>query len=230
MKKYVSKWYFLLGVVSLMVLLDITLSGLPAEQMISGKIIVVDAGHGGVDSGANRPGVLEKEINLAVALQLRDALKIHNAKVILTRDTDTELSGLCDDEKVRGRYHRDLNARIEMIQESDADLFISIHANASPKPQKRGTECYYSNKMENSKKLALAIQTQLDTIAPKSQDAEAARFFVLRRNTVPAVLIEVGFITNPEERAKLQSPEYQQSLAQAIAAGIVNYYQQTTAQ
>lgn len=226
MKLYGSKGYFIWALSAVITVLGYIVSPLPAEQPVSGKIIVVDAGHGGVDSGANRLGVVEKEINLAIALQLRDALKAHGAKVILTRDTDTELSELCDNEQVRGRYHRDLNARVEMIQESDADLFISIHANTSFKQQKKGIECYYSNKIENSKKLALAIQERLGTIAPVSQGAEPARFFVLRRNTVPAVLVEVGYITNPEERANLQSPEYQGKLAQEIAAGVTNYYQQ----
>lgn len=196
-----------------------------AGVSLSGKIIVVDAGHGGIDPGANRPGVLEKDINLAVALQVRNVLQSSNAKVILTRDTDVELSGLCDNENVRGRYRRDLNARLEMIQESDADLFVSIHANASSKQQRRGIECYYFAKSEASKTLALLIQEQLRTVAPISQEAEPAGFFVLRRNKVPAVLVETGFITNQEERALLQSPEYQRKLAEAIVAGIDKYYQ-----
>lgn len=195
-----------------------------AGQPLTGKIIVVDAGHGGVDSGANRPGIAEKEINLAIALQLRDALKAQEARVVLTRDADVDLSGLCDSEQVRGRYRRDLNARLEMIQESDADLFVSIHANTSLKARRRGFECYYATGMDAGKMLALAIQDQLRAVAPISQNAKPADYFVLRRNKVPAVLVEVGFITNTEEAALLQSAEYQRSLAKAIASGIVLYY------
>ncbi len=192
-------------------------------QSLAGQIVVVDAGHGGIDSGANRPGVVEKQINLAVALQIGDSLKKYGAKVMLTRDTDVELSELCDNEKVRGRYRRDLNARLEMVEESDADLFVSIHANASTNPRRRGVECYYFGQSESGKRLALAIEEELRLVAPVSQAAKAADYFVLRRNKVPAALVEVGFITNAEELALLQTPEYQHRLAEAIASGIHRY-------
>ena len=200
-------------------------TSLAPVQTLEGKIIVIDAGHGGIDPGANRPGILEKDINLAIALQVKDILKESLCKVILTRDTDVDLSSLCDNEKVRGRYHRDLNARLEIIQESDADLFISIHANVSSRPQRRGIECYYATQSDSGKILALSIQQHLSKLAPISHKAEPANFFVLKRNKVPAVLIEVGFITNPEERVLLQSPEYQKKIADAIVKGILDYYQ-----
>ncbi|MDR3589466.1 MAG: N-acetylmuramoyl-L-alanine amidase [Negativicutes bacterium] len=188
----------------------------------------MDAGHGGIDSGANRTGVVEKEINLAVALKVGDSLKKYGAKVLLTRDTDVELSGLCDNETVRGRYRRDLNARLEMVEESDADLFVSIHANASTNPRRRGVECYYAARSESGRRLALAIQEELRLVAPVSQAAKAADYFVLRRNKVTAALVEVGFITNSEELALLQTPEYQRMLAEAVAAGIDRYCREST--
>jgi N-acetylmuramoyl-L-alanine amidase len=190
---------------------------------LAGRTIVADAGHGGIDPGANRPGIQEKDINLAVTLALRDVLAGQGAHVVLTRETDSELSGLCDNARVRGRYHRDLHARREMIREANADFFISIHANASPHARRRGIECYYAADSAEGKALALAIQEQLGAIAPVSQQARPAEFYVLRRSKVPAVLIEVGFITNPDERALLQSPEYQRRLAEAIAAGVAGY-------
>ena len=194
-------------------------------QQLAGKTVVVDAGHGGIDPGANRPGVLEKDINLAITLQVRGVLESCGANVALTRETDIELSELSDNEKVRGRYRRDLNARREMIKESKADFFVSIHANASSNSQRRGIECYYARNSEEGKALAYAIQEQLRTIAPVSQEAKPADFYVLRRSDVPAVLIEVGFITNPEERTLLQSPEYQRKIAEAIVMGIAKYGQ-----
>jgi N-acetylmuramoyl-L-alanine amidase len=200
---------------------------LVSGQSLAGKIVVIDAGHGGIDSGANRPGAIEKQINLAVALKVRDRLKEFGAKVILTRDTDVELSDLCDNEKVRGRYSRDLNARLEMVEESDADLFVSIHANASADPKRRGVECYYAGQAEAGKRLALAIQEQLRIVAPVSQAARPADYFVIRRNKVPAALIEVGFITHAQELALLQTPEYQTALAAAIASGIDCYCKAT---
>lgn len=198
-----------------------------ASNIMVDKIIIIDAGHGGIDPGANRPGVLEKDINLAIALQLKDNLHKQGAKVVMTRAVDMELSNLCDNNKVKDRYHRDLNARIEMVEESDADIFISIHANASSKVKQRGVECYYSGKSEAGKRLAEAIEGQLQAVTKINHEATPAPFFVLRRNKVPAVLIEVGYITNLEERDLLQTTDYQQHLAEAISTGIHNYYQKS---
>jgi N-acetylmuramoyl-L-alanine amidase len=193
---------------------------------LSGKIIVVDAGHGGIDPGANRPGVIEKDINLSVALELKNVLNEYGAKVILSRQTDTELSTECDNERVRGRYHRDLTARVEMAEESDADLFISIHANAVSNPDRQGAEVFYYAKSKAGKALSNSIQTALNKVTTKpTPSPDAADYFVLRRNHIPAALIEVGYITNLEERSLLQSPEYQRTLAKAIAQGIYDYYQ-----
>ncbi|WP_094606314.1 Germination-specific N-acetylmuramoyl-L-alanine amidase [Sporomusa silvacetica DSM 10669] len=192
---------------------------------LTGKVIVVDAGHGGIDPGANRPNVLEKNINLAVALQLKEMLNKYGAKVVLSRQTDTELSSECDNGKVRGRYHRDLAARVEMVEESDADLFISIHANAVPNAKQHGAEVFYYKKSESSKTLAEAIQNELCLVTQAKHTVKTADYFVLRRNKIPAALIEVGFITNMQERALLQTPEYQLKLAEAIAKGIYTYCQ-----
>ena len=191
---------------------------------LTGKIIVVDAGHGGIDSGAMRPGVLEKDINLAIALQLKDVLNQYGAKVVLSRQTDIELSTECDNEKVRGRYHRDLAARVEMAEESDADLFISLHANAVPNTKRQGAEVFYCAKSENGKALSNAIQAELGKVTKAAQAPNTADYFVLRRNKIPAALIEVGYITNLEELSLLQSPEHQRKLAEAIGKGIYNYY------
>lgn len=220
---FISSRYYFLGLVPLAVLLAITLSTVIADS-IPGKVIIIDAGHGGVDTGANRPGVVEKDINLAIALHVRDILQSQKIKVILTRETDRELSGLCEDDKVRGRYRRDLSARVEATKESAADLFVSIHANASSDAKRRGIECYYAAKSEESKKLAQSIEEQLGLIAPICQAAKPGDFFVLRRSRVPAVLIEVGFITNHEDRALLENQEYQGKLADTIVKGILQYY------
>ncbi|SHI66135.1 N-acetylmuramoyl-L-alanine amidase [Propionispora hippei DSM 15287] len=191
---------------------------------LSNKVIVVDAGHGGIDSGATRPGVDEKDINLAVALQLKNILNQKGAKVIMSRQTDIELSNECDNEKVRGRYHRDLMARVEMVEESDADLFVSLHANAVRNDKKRGAEVFYYNKSEAGKTLANLIQTELCNVTGISCSVQNADYFVLRRNKIPAVLIELGYITNTEERQLLLAPDYQQKLARAIAEGICKFY------
>lgn len=193
---------------------------------LTGKVIVVDAGHGGIDPGANRPGVAEKDINLAVALELKEILNQYGAKVVLSRQSDIELSPACDNEKVSGRYHRDLMARAEMAEESDADLFISIHANAVANASRHGAEVFYSAKSAAGKQLAVSVQTELCKVTQTSRIAKTADYFVLRRNKIPAALIEVGYITNIDERKLLQTPDYQKTLAEAIAKGINTYYHQ----
>lgn len=194
------------------------------HNKLTGKVIVVDAGHGGIDPGANRPGVLEKDINLAIALELKDILNQYGGKVVLSRQADVDLSGECDNEKVKGRYHRDLAARVEMVEESDADLFISIHANAVANAKRHGAEVFYYANSDTGKALADSIQGELCNVTQATRLAKSADYFVLRRNKIPAALIEVGYITNMEERMSLQTPEYQRKLAEAIALGIHNYY------
>lgn len=196
-----------------------------SNEPLSSKVIIIDAGHGGVDTGANRPGINEKDVNLAIALQVKDVLNSLGAKVILSRDSDIELSGFCDNERVKGRYRKDLAARLEMVEESDAELFVSIHANSSSSAKKRGAECFYYSKSEQSKALANAIQTVLHDELAGAQKANPGDYFVLRRNQKPAVLIEVGYITNPDEMVLLKSSEYQRKAAEAIVKGILKYYQ-----
>jgi N-acetylmuramoyl-L-alanine amidase len=194
------------------------------EGTLEGKIIIVDAGHGGIDPGGNRPGVREKDINLSVALALKEILHNQGAKVILSREQDVDLSNQCDNNKLKARYRRDLAARIELAEESDADLFVSIHANTSDNPRRHGAESFYHAKSAPGKALATAIQAELRASVSALSDAQPADYFVLRRNKIPAALIELGYITNKEECAQLQSPGYQQKLVQAIAAGICRYY------
>lgn len=191
---------------------------------LAGKVILVDAGHGGIDPGGNRPGIKEKDINLAVAMQLKGVLNRYGAKVVLSREADQDLSEQCDNEKVKGRYRRDLAARLEMAEESDADLFISIHANTSADVKRRGAEAFYDRKSDTGKALASTIQTELLKVTPSAAKAAPGDFFLLRRNKIPATLIEIGYITNPQEKLLLQSQEHQQKLAEAIGQGIYNYF------
>lgn len=221
---YFGKRHFILFLLPAMLLLS-TLYAHNVTHKLAGKVIVVDAGHGGIDPGANRPGVLEKDINLAIALTLKDVLNQNGAKVVLSRQTDVELSPECDNEKVRGRYHRDLAARVEMVEESDADLFISIHANAIANAQRHGAEVFFASKSETGKSLANLIQSELCKVTQTIRSAKVADYFVLRRNKIPAALVEVGYITNMEERLLLQTPEYQSKLAEAIAKGIYQFLQ-----
>lgn len=223
---YIAKRQFFLCIclVSTLLVIGTLYAHDDMSHKLSSKIIVVDAGHGGIDTGAKRSDVFEKDINLAIALALKNVLNQYGAKVVLSRQTDIELSPECDSDKVRGRYHRDLAARVEMSEESDADLFISLHANAVSNTKQHGAEVFYYSKSDSSKALSNVIQAELSKVVTTAPTAKTANYFVLRRNKIPAALIEVGYITNIEERKLLQSPEHQQKLAEAIAKGIYNYY------
>lgn len=192
-------------------------------ESLSGQTIVIDADHGGIDPGGNRPGIEEKDINLAIALELRDILCAQGATVVMTRDRDMELSGLCDNPRVLGRYHRDLAARMEFITESRAQFFISIHANVAARESQRGTEVFYSGKSATGKVLAECIHIELKKVSPPPVKAQPGNFFVLRRSPVPAVLVEVGYLTNAHDRALLAQPEHRHKLAGAIAQGVSTY-------
>ncbi|MEG6586870.1 N-acetylmuramoyl-L-alanine amidase family protein [Dendrosporobacter sp. 1207_IL3150] len=211
-------------IISLLFIGGIVVNAIDSLQNLTNKVIIIDAGHGGIDPGANRQGLNEKDINLAIALLLKEKLNAQGAKIILSRETDTELSKYCDEPKVKGRYNRDLAARLEMVDESDADMYISIHANVSTNPRRRGPECFYYAKSQSGKLLATAIQQELGRITTAQPNAHPGDYFVLRRNKVAAALVEVGYITNPEERTLLQSAEYQNKLADAIVKGIQTYY------
>ncbi|MGI6092882.1 MAG: N-acetylmuramoyl-L-alanine amidase family protein [Negativicutes bacterium] len=194
---YITKRMLVIFLVVGFVLTSILACSAMNRSPLEGRIIIVDAGHGGIDPGANRPGVEEKNINLAIALELKTALNSYGAKVILSRDCDTDLSGLCDNTKIKGRYHRDLAARVELVEESDADLFISIHANSNSNSKKIGAESFYAPRSESSKLLANSIQNELYNVIPSPKTANPGNYFVLKRNKVPAALVEVGYITNP---------------------------------
>jgi N-acetylmuramoyl-L-alanine amidase len=221
---FVAKRQFLLFLMPTILLIGTLYAHDDVSHKLSSKVIVVDAGHGGIDTGADRAGIFEKDINLALAIQLKDALNRYGAKVVLSRQADIELSPECDNEKVKGRYRRDLAARVEMAEESDADLFISLHANAASNTKRHGAETFYYAKSEASKVLSNSIQAELGKVVKAAPTANPGDYFVLRRSKIPAVLIEVGYISNIEERSLLQSSEYQRKLAEAIARGIYDYY------
>lgn len=221
---YIKRKLVLTLLFPLMLISAFIANALESSQPLSGKTIIVDAGHGGIDSGANRPGVLEKDINLAISTQLREVLISYGANVILSRESDIDLSKECDNQRVKGRYHRDLAARIELVEESNADIYISIHANASTNPRRKGAESFYYGKSVEGKRLANLIQSQFSQIAIAQKSANPGDYFVLRRNHAVAVLIETGYITNLPERTLLQSTDYQQKIAQAIGQGICAYY------
>ncbi|MDN5343954.1 MAG: N-acetylmuramoyl-L-alanine amidase [Clostridia bacterium] len=182
---------------------------------VANQVVVVDPGHGGIDSGATGPGgTPEDRVNLAISQRLAEFLTRGGARVFLTRQDENVQEGESGD---------DLVERVRLAKRVGADLFISIHCNAFD-GRERGAQLFYDQKSTEGKKLAEAIQAEIrrrlantDRV-PLSIDA-----LVLRAQKIPAVIVEVGFISNPQEEKLLADDGYQRQMAFAIYAGLVNY-------
>ncbi|MDD4568924.1 MAG: N-acetylmuramoyl-L-alanine amidase [Tepidanaerobacteraceae bacterium] len=192
---------------------------LPALKLFGlRKTVAIDPGHGNIDKGAihEETGVTESPINLAVAVQLKDMLKKQKFNVILTRDKETM-------EKVSNC--KELQRRIDLAAKSQADILISIHANKYPDPQYFGAQCFYNPQKSESKQLALLIQEELKNMDPENiREALPQDLYILRECPMPAVLVEMGFLSNPKDRKRLQDPTFQKKMAQCIEEGIKRYY------
>lgn len=197
-------------------------TGLP----LSGQIIVIDPGHGGRDGGAvSRSGLVEKEVTLSISFYLRDLLEAAGAMVIMTREGDQELAS--EEARHQGRRKKeDLANRVKIINGEYVDLFVSIHLNSVPSPKWSGAQTFYNPKWPESERLASFIQEELirnlentRRLPKKNQE-----IFILRASKIPGVLIETGFLSNPEEAALLGQKEYQKKVAFAIYTGILRYY------
>ncbi len=191
-------------------------------------VLIIDAGHGGFDGGAvTKDGVPEKEINLNIALYMRDYLTMLGFKTILTREKDCSLEndGLST---IRSRKTSDLHNRMKIMQETDNAIFISIHQNTYAQEKYSGIQVFYSpNTPDDSSALAECIQNiVVNTLQPNNtrKIKECGSSVYLIYNAVkPAVLVECGFLSNNEEAEKLKTEEYQKKIAFCIAMGIQNY-------
>lgn len=199
-------------------------SGYP-RRGISGRVIVLDAGHGGIDPGAvSAKGVLEKDITLGIAQELERLLQRAAVFVVMVRRGDYDLADSSELHLLH-RKRQDLIRRVAIAEEAKADLYISIHANYFPSPIWSGAQTfYYEGRMEDHK-LAREIQTELvKYLGPNNRLAKTGDFRVLRDTTMPAALVEVGFLSNPREAELLGQAGYQKQVAAAIFAGILRYY------
>lgn len=199
----------------------------PASSMpLSGRVIVLDPGHGGPDGGAiSKSGLVEKEVALKIAFYLRDYLQEAGALVVMTRDRDTDLA----DDDTRGlsrRKTQDLMRRIRIVKESGADALISIHLNAIPSSRWKGAQTFYHPEAEENKRLASFIQAELIRTLENTNRLPkiSGDIFILKASPVPSAMVEVGFLSNPEEAARLGDEKYQKKLAAAIYYGILRYY------
>lgn len=199
-----------------------------ARFPMEGQIFVVDAGHGGLDGGASTAdGALEKDINLKIAKYLEAYLKQSGAKVVMTRTKDISLHKT-DESSVKNRKREDLLKRREIANTSGADLMVSIHLNCFEQTKYSGAQVFYEQNFAESKALATALQnTMRENLNKENKRVEQkipADKLQFQNLSVPTVLVECGFLSNPEESALLKTPEYQQKVALAIYMGILRFY------
>lgn len=196
----------------------------PLPGVVTGKTVVIDAGHGGRDPGAvGRSGLAEKEITLDIAQRLRRLFSRVGVYVVMTREKDLDY-GETGDQSRGTRKSRDLAYRAGIANRSGADLLLSIHVNSFPQSIWSGAQCFYEAGDQESKELAGAIQDELAAkLGPNRRRPVAADYLLLKAARMPAVTVEVGFISNPREERMLADAAYREQLAEAIFAGAVAY-------
>jgi N-acetylmuramoyl-L-alanine amidase len=192
---------------------------------LSGKIILLDPGHGGPDGGAGTGETLEKDIALRITLKVRDYLQQQGALVIMTRETDKDLAA-ADTRGYSRRKVEDLKKRLLMINNDDIDLFVSIHLNAIPSAQWSGAQTFYAPHYQENAKAAKFIQEELrENLGNTTRKAKPINsVYILKNAKKPGVLVEVGFLSNPREKENLKKDAYQKSIAVSIYQGILRYY------
>lgn len=186
-------------------------------------VIVLDAGHGGMDPGkVGISGVQEKEINLAIAKKLRTLLEQDGVRVVMTRETDDGLYSAESQNKKRD----DMKARVNIITEAGADFVVSIHQNSFPSESCKGAQVFYYKDSEESKALAEALQKAFPEVLKDDNRRQAkanSDYFLLRKTACPIVIAECGFLSNASEEALLATEEYQKKVAEALHLGILRY-------
>ncbi len=199
------------------------------DASVMDGIVLIDPGHGGFDGGTSaEDGTIEKHLNLAISLYLRDLLAVCGVPVVMTRDTDV---GLEEDSStsIRNRKVSDMAHRLAMYE--SADVVISIHQNFFTQSKYSGTQLFYSRNNADSVVLAEAIRRMVTGWMQPQNTRElkvaGESIYLLHHTSTPTVLVECGFLSNPEERERLKTPAYQQQLAFAIAAGYWNYQIET---
>lgn len=198
------------------------------ESSSDGLSIVIDAGHGGIDPG--KVGIndaLEKDINLALALKLRDKFSQDSIRIILTRDSDTGLYS----EGSTNKKAEDMQTRCKIISDASPIFTVSLHQNSYPSPEVCGAQVFYFGQSQDGKKLADMIQDSLiSNVDPDNHRVAKANesYYLLKKTPTPTVIVECGFLSNPTEADLLLTDDYQNQLVDAIYNGIQNYLSEST--
>ena len=191
-----------------------------ALSNVKNKIITIDPGHGGSDSGAVGPnGYTEKEGAFAISQKVASILNQSGAKVVMTRDSDVDVYG------PNASARNELQARVDVGNNANSDIFVSIHCNDFVNPAANGTQTFYYGSSYQGQRLAQNIQEKMiEANGLRDRGISTCNFYVVKHSYMPAVLIETAFITNYDEEALLSDDEWQTTMAKAIAEGINEYF------
>jgi len=196
---------------------------------ITNKTIVLDAGHGGIDSGTSSDDktIFEKDINLGITLKLKELIESSGGLVILTRDDDSSLYEESESKTIRQKYNENLKNRKKIVNESNADMFISIHLNYFTQSKYYGAQTFYQEGDSDGKVLAKCIQDELKRVVNNDNNRVIKprnNLYLLKDCKIPSALIECGFLSNEKEAKLLSDEDYQEKIAWAIYAGIQKYF------
>ena len=200
-----------------------------ADTIASNTKIIIDAGHGEPDGGAvSKDGIKESELNLQIAKKLASKLKESNFEVLMTREDENNIaSESMQNKKIREIKTNDLNNRVKIANESGASILVSIHMNKFEDSKYRGWQTFYSKNSEEGKKLAENIQSSISECIEYDNKRTALKIEgikIIDKSTIPAVIVECGFLSNEEECRLLQEEMYQDKLAEGIKNGIIKYF------
>lgn len=200
-----------------------TLANVQEEK---GRLVVIDAGHGGMDPGkigVNQ--VLEKDINLQIAKRVKTLLEQNDVKVVMVREDDQGLY----DESASNKKVQDMKRRMEVIEKSDAVLAVSIHQNSYQEEYVCGPQVFYYTTSEEGKTAAFLMQVQLAEGLEQEKKREAKAnnsYYLLKKSTIPTIIVECGFLSNYAEAERLKTEAYQEQVAFQITMGILKYLNQ----
>ena len=236
MSKLTKKIIF--GIISLVIVIVSVIEVKTASEEvikimpITNKTIIVDAGHGGIDPGSmtDDQSVKEKDVNLKITKKVKELLEASGAMVILTRNDDTSLYTEQVGKTIRQKYNENLKNRKKIIEESSADMFISIHLNKFQESKYYGAQTFYPAGKEDDKQLATYIQGELKRVVDKTNNRKIKStndIYLIKDNEIPSTLIECGFLSNDKEAKLLNDEEYQDQIAWAIYVGIQKYFSET---
>lgn len=204
-------------IISLMVVLVIRISASAETYSEANKKIVIDAGHGGLTGATGLAGTIESEINLQIAMMLKEIFLRDGFDVIMVREEEKALAG---------KKKEDMAARRKIIEESGASAVISIHQNSYKQDQScKGPQVFYAKGSEQGRILADYAQQELNVVAgmQKTRLSKDSNFYIVESGDYPAILVECGFLSNSEDEQRLNQPQYQLKIAKAIAQAVCSY-------